>query len=202
MGKVELCDLSGLVSSMSLVDLVDGDPKRRVIEWWAPIVEVVGVRGSCSACTGNESQQLNHCKSKCDAFYGLESCFDSRYRGSAIDWVYSTLDPDPDTIASSPWQNGNSSNRSWRRRCIMGWANDTCVKGHEINAGGRVGWSEICRLIQLFGERGLVAVLIGESVSVSTYFESMNVMFLQLCIAATEWPHMLGPSDNVCTGTP
>ena len=56
MRKVELCDLSGLVSSMTLVDLVDGDSKRRVIERWAPIVEVVGVRGSCSACTGNEGQ--------------------------------------------------------------------------------------------------------------------------------------------------
>lgn len=85
MGKVELCDLSGLVSSMTLVDLVDGDSKRRVIERWAPIVEIVRVRGSCSACTGDESQQLNHCKSKRDAFYGLESCFDSRNRGSAID---------------------------------------------------------------------------------------------------------------------
>lgn len=63
MGKVELCGLSWHVASMALVNLVDGDSKRRVIEGWAPIVEVVGVRGSCSACTGNKSQQLKHCES-------------------------------------------------------------------------------------------------------------------------------------------
>lgn len=87
MGKVELCGLSGHVSSMALVDLVDGDSKRRVIERWTPIVEVVGVRGSCSACTSNQSQQLKHCEFKCAAFYGLENCFDSLYalEGSAID---------------------------------------------------------------------------------------------------------------------
>ena len=85
MGEVELCGLSGHVSSMALIDLMDGDSKRRVIERWTSIVEVVGVRGSCSSYTGNESQQLKHCKSKCDVFCRLENCFDSRYRGSAID---------------------------------------------------------------------------------------------------------------------
>lgn len=55
MSKVELYGLSWHVASMALVDLVNGDSKRRMIEGWAPIVEVVGVRGSCSACPGNEN---------------------------------------------------------------------------------------------------------------------------------------------------
>lgn len=63
MGKVELYGLSGHVSSMALIDLMDGDSKRRVIERWTSVVEIVGVRGSCYPCTGNESQQLKHCKS-------------------------------------------------------------------------------------------------------------------------------------------
>lgn len=63
MGKIELCRLSWHVASMALVDPVDGDSKRRVIKGWAPIVEVVGIRGSSSACTGKESQQLKHSES-------------------------------------------------------------------------------------------------------------------------------------------
>lgn len=64
MGKIELCRLSWHIASMALVDLVDGDSKRRVIKGWAPVVEVVGIRSSSSACTRNESQQLKHCESE------------------------------------------------------------------------------------------------------------------------------------------
>lgn len=64
MGKVELCGLSWHVASMAFGDLVDCDSKRRVIEGWTPIVEVVGIRSSCSACIGDKSQQLKHFESK------------------------------------------------------------------------------------------------------------------------------------------
>lgn len=60
MGEVQLRCRVGSRSSISLVDLMDGDAESGMIVRRTAVVEVVGIRGGSNACTGKESQELVH----------------------------------------------------------------------------------------------------------------------------------------------
>ncbi len=55
MGEVQLRSRIWSGSSVAFVDLVDGDTKGWMVVRGTAVVEIVGVRGSSNACSGQDS---------------------------------------------------------------------------------------------------------------------------------------------------